>query len=170
MNDVRKLAYAAILLALAVVLSFFTINFGQGLQFGISEAPIMYTGFFLGPIYGSLVGLLRDVFTMLRLGYPPSLFTLAPIALGLIPGLALKFFGSKKLYNSLGLIFVVILVTTLTRTMINAISLHYVIGLSWKSVLISLPPKLLAILIEGGIYSVLFHKLLPITERLFIKK
>lgn len=168
MKESKKMVFAAFFVALAFVFSLFTITIGQGMQIGITEFPIMVSGFVLGPLYGSLVGLVKDVITMMRMGYPVSIFTLSPILLGLIPGLFLKVFGKEKLYKNVGLLILAVYITTLARTLNNSVALHYVYGMEWKAVIALLPPKLLILAMEGILYVIIFRTLLPIIDKNFM--
>ncbi len=166
MSHVRKLAFAAIFVALAFVFGLLSITVSNA-QFGITELPLMLSGFVLGPVYGALVGGVKDVVTMITRGYPPSLFTLAPIILGLIPGLFLVIFGKKRLYESTVLIATCVYLTTLTRTVITSFALHYVIGLEWEAVYLGLPMRLGALVVEGVVYTMVLKILLPLIRKHF---
>ncbi len=168
-NNTLKMVVAALLVALAFVFALFTIRISEAMQIGFTEFPLLAAGFILGPFYGALTGLVKDLLEMMRMGYPPSLYTLAPVVLGLLPGIALKVFGSKKLYNSIPILFLVILITTLTRTFVVSLSLHYVNGLEWGAVFVTLPPKIIIVIIEAVIYTVAFKMLLPLVKNMFNK-
>ncbi len=169
MKETRRITFAAIFVALSFVFTLLSITVGPS-QFGITEFPLMGSGFVLGPIYGSIVGLVKDVITMLMKGYPPSLFTLSPILLGLIPGLFLVIFGKEKLYSSVPLLAASIYIATIARTINNTFALHYVMGFEWEAILLSLPLKLLAILVEGIVYVIAFRTLLPRIHAIFKDK
>ncbi len=162
-KNIKRLTFAAVFVALAFVLNLFTIKVSDSLQLGIAELPIMTSGLFLGPIYGSIVGFVFDILK----GYPISLFTLGPIALGLIPGLALKLFGREKLYSSILLLSLVVFSATLARTGINMLAIRYVHGLEWEAIFLTLPPKLLAVGVEGVIYIIVYRSLLPLLAKTF---
>lgn len=169
MSRVKKVSFAAIFVALSVVFSFLTVSILPTFQVGVTEFPIMGSGFVLGPFFGSLVGLVKDVFTMISKGYPPSLFTLSPILLGLIPGLFTVIVGKKRVYNSFWLLLVIVYITTLARSVNDSMSLHFVYGLEWNAVIAMLPAKMLLVVVEGVIYALLFKLTLPIIDRQFFK-
>ncbi|MFV0499847.1 MAG: folate family ECF transporter S component [Bacilli bacterium] len=168
MKQVKKMVYAAIFVALAFVFSLFSVTFGNSMQIGITEFPIMASGFVLGPVFGSLVGLVKDFITMMRHSYPPSLFTISPILLGFIPGLASLIFAKDKLYKSAKWLFVVVFITTLLRTINNSVALYFVNGLEIKAILLLLPMKLVILTIEAVLYAIIFRTLLPIIKQHFL--
>ncbi len=163
----RKISYAAILVGLAVVLSLFSIKITESFQLGVTEIPLMLSGFILGPLFGAIVGFVKDVFTMIKGGYPPSIFTLSPIILGLIPGLFLKIFGRERLYNSAVLIFTAVIIAGVLRTLNNTLALYVMFGTPWTVLKATLAVKLLIVLGESVIYVILFRLLLPRLKRVF---
>lgn len=166
MNQTKKVTFAAIFVALSFAFSFLSITLANA-QIGITEFPLMASGFILGPFYGSLVGLIKDVLTMMMKGYPPSLFTISPIILGLIPGLFVKFVGIKKLSKSIPLLACAIFLATILRTVNNTFALYFVIGLDMKAIIAGLPLRIVPLIAEGVIYVIIFRSLLPIVHKMF---
>ncbi len=168
---VNKIAIGAMCVALSsFVLSLFTIRVSEALQIGFTELPIIFSGAFLGPVFGGLVGFTVDLLKMLKYGYPPSVYTLAPIALGAVPGIVMVLVGKKKFYNNKLLIFLTVYLAMNVRTFFTSLGLYYVTGTPLKAIIISLPPKLLMNTIESVIYSLLLFTLLAAAKSIFDHK
>lgn len=56
-----NLTVTAMMIALAVVLNFFTLDLGEFLQVGFSGLPIAVVGMMFGPVAGGLAGLAADL-------------------------------------------------------------------------------------------------------------
>ncbi len=169
MKETRRVTFAAIFVALSFVFSLFAITFYNA-QIGITEFPIMSSGFVLGPFYGALVGFIKDVVTAINKGYPLSLFTFSPIILGLIPGIFLKVFGKKKLYSNVFLLASCIYLTTILRTVNNSFALYYVMAVPWAGIKAGLTLRLGAVAVEGVLYTIIFRTLLPRIDAIFGEK
>lgn len=102
-NKSYKMVLSAMFLALALVLPFLT---GQIQQIGNAlcpmHIPVLLCGFFCGPVYGAVVGLIAPLLRFLLFGMPP----LMPIGIamcfelmtyGLVSGLLYKLLPKKKL-------------------------------------------------------------------------
>ena len=102
MNALYKISFSALFIALGVILSrFLSINYLFGLPFlKISFAPsiVMFASFYLGPIYGFIVGTAVDVLGALLYPIGPfnPLFTIAASLTGLMPYLIYKFINITK--------------------------------------------------------------------------
>ncbi len=170
-KSIYKLTIGSICVALSsFVLSLFTIKLTPELQIGFAEFPIIFSGIFLGPYYGATVGLTVDVLKMIKFGFPPSLFTLAPIALGVIPGLAAILIGKEKLFKNQFLLFVTVFIAMSARTIITSFALYFVNGSPVKAILLTLPIKFGSNLIEAGIYTIILAITLPAALSIFNNK
>lgn len=102
-SKIFKMVLGAMFLALALVLPFLT---GQIQQIGNAlcpmHIPVLLCGFFCGPVYGAVVGLIAPLLRFLLFGMPP----LMPIGIamcfelmtyGLVSGLLYKLLPKKKL-------------------------------------------------------------------------
>ena len=116
MNTLYKISYSALFIALGIILSrFLSISHLFGLPFlKISFAPsvVMFSSFYLGPIYGLIVGTAVDVLGAVL--YPLGgefnpLYTIAASLTGLIPYLAYKVIRFTKLENKFPIILTIIL-------------------------------------------------------------
>ncbi len=80
-NNIRKLALASILIALAIIFTrLLSMTFGNFLRIGLGDLPIIISGIILGPFLGAAVGAISDV-----LG-----FAIAPLGDFFIPGITLS--------------------------------------------------------------------------------
>ena len=109
-NNLNNMIHAAMFLALALILPFLT---GQIQQLGnalcLMHIPVLLCGFFCGPWYGLIVGLIAPLLRFLLFGMP----TLMPIGIamclelatyGLVAGILYKLLPKKKLYIYISLI------------------------------------------------------------------
>lgn len=133
MNTLYKISYSALFIALGIILSrFLSISHLFGLPFlKISFAPsvVMFSSFYLGPIYGLVVGTAVDVLGAVL--YPIGgafnpLYTIAASLTGLIPYLAYKFINFTKLENKFP-IFLTIILVALNIFVISFMATHDVI-------------------------------------------
>lgn len=89
-NKTRFLVYSGLLLAAAVLLSFFSIYLGPSLKISLAPAAVIYAGILLGPFTGAAVGAASDVLVLLLKSLPGAYFPgfTATMALyGLLGGL-----------------------------------------------------------------------------------
>lgn len=115
MDILYKISYSALFIALGIILSrFLSISNMFGLPFlKISFAPsvVMFSSFYLGPIFGFVVGTAVDVLGALIYPIGPfnPLYTIAASLTGLIPYLAYKTINFTKLENKFPFILTFIL-------------------------------------------------------------
>ncbi len=100
--NVKRLAVAAMLMAMSVVIGIFcktVLNFDGGLfRVTFENLPIMLAGIMFGPIYGGLVGCGSDLVSYLLSPqtYPPNLIvTLGATMVGILSGVVAKFLIKK---------------------------------------------------------------------------
>ena len=97
-NSIKKMILAAMFLALALVLPFLT---GQIKQIGKAlcpmHIPVILCGYFCGPWYGLIIGLIAPVLRMVFFGMPP----LIPTGLAMSFELATYGFVAGMLYKTL---------------------------------------------------------------------
>ena len=87
----RKLTTCAVMIALSVVLTIFTIRVGDIFEISVVPAVVMFTGVYLGPWYGAACGIAADFLGTLALGtgYNP-IFAVTWFFYGIIPALLIK--------------------------------------------------------------------------------
>lgn len=91
LGSVSTLAVCGMLLALKIVLGFFTVNVSEILKIGFSFLPIAVSGMLFGPVAGGIVGAAGDVFSYLIQPAGPYFpgFTLNAFLSGFLYGLFL---------------------------------------------------------------------------------
>ncbi len=91
LKEVRTLAMAAMLLAIAVVLGFYTVQVTESLKIGFAYLPNELAGMMFGPTVGAIVGGTADVLKFLVNPTGPYFpgFTISGICGGLIYGCVL---------------------------------------------------------------------------------
>ena len=87
----RKLTTCAVLIALAVAVTVFTIRFGDVFELSLAPVVVMTASVYLGPLYGAVCGIAADFLGTLALGtgYNP-IFAVTWFLYGVIPGLMIK--------------------------------------------------------------------------------
>lgn len=106
MSLIYKMSYGSLFIALGIILSrFISLPYLFGLPFlkiSFSPSIVMFSSFYLGPLWGFIVGTAVDVFGALI--YPTGgafnpLYTIAASLTGLIPFLAYRVISYTKLDN-----------------------------------------------------------------------
>ena len=97
-GTVRRLAIAAMMVAISVVIGTFCknfLNFAGGLfRITFENLPVILSGIFLGPVIGGMVGAGSDLvsYFLSPQAYPPNLIvTLGAFAVGFLSGIMAKF-------------------------------------------------------------------------------
>ena len=109
MTTTRKIALAAMMASIAVVLTRFVsiiIPLGgyPSLSIDLGSVPIMLAGIILGPLYGGIVGLVSDLTGFIinnRGGAFHFGFTLNAILTGVIPGALFNFLKNKNIKSTI---------------------------------------------------------------------
>ncbi len=102
-KSLRYLTLAAVLTALAIVLTRFLSFTITIFRFGFGMMPVHYAGYLLGPVWGFLVGTVADLIGILiNAGGTPHLgITLTTALQGLISGLVVRQFKNKLSFFSI---------------------------------------------------------------------
>lgn len=103
MNSVKKLVYAAVCLALCMVLPLLTGHIPTiGNMLSPMHIPVLLCGFICGPVYGLVVGLIAPVLRHFTFGFPgvPTAYVMTfELAIyGLTAGLLWRAFPKKTPY------------------------------------------------------------------------
>ncbi|MGN1267788.1 MAG: folate family ECF transporter S component [Dorea sp.] len=118
LKDLRTLAMSAMLLAIAVVLGFYTVQLTESLKVGFAFLANELAGMMFGPVVGAIIGGTADILKFLVNPTGPFFpgFTISGICGGLIYGCVLYkkplHIGRVILANSLVTIFVNLLLNT----------------------------------------------------------
>lgn len=132
-NKIRIMTSVAMLTAFSIILErFLPIVNTDTIRVSLGNIPIIIASIFFGPVAGVLCGVISDIIGCFLNGYPPfPVLTLAPITVGLLPGLSAFWF--KKCKNvGISNIFVLsgtMLVTNiLASVLITTAGLHLLSG------------------------------------------
>ncbi len=152
----------AMMTALSFILErFFPLINTDTLRISLGNVPILLTSILFGPIPGALCGLLADIIGCFLSGYPPFPFLmLAPLCVGIIPGLSVKLFtGNDKIkISNLAFLFCTITVTNvLASLIITTIGLNMLYS---TPIIVLLPQRVPAFLINTAIEIICLFLLL----------
>lgn len=123
-KKIRVLVGMAIMMALYVVLSRFSINAGP-LKITLDGLPIILAAIMFGPIDGMIVGLVGAFIGQLLDGYgvtPTTILWILPAGVrGLIVGFILR---DKKAKENITLVMIAIIISSLAVTLINTFTMY----------------------------------------------
>lgn len=131
------LTLAAVLTALAIVLTrFFSFNI-QIFRFGFGMVPVHYAGYLLGPIWGFLVGTVSDLIGILinAGGTPHPGITLTTALHGLIAGLVVV--GNKRRLGALAIVVSGVITSVLCSWLLMSFWLSQLLGTSFPALLVA---------------------------------
>ena len=132
-NKIRIMTGTAMLTAFSVILErFLPLVNTDTLRVSLGNVPIIMSSIFFGPVAGALCGVLSDIIGCFLNGYPPvPLLTLAPLTVGLLPGISAKIFKNVN-GNGISNIFVLsgtlIVTNLLASAFITTMGLHVLYG------------------------------------------
>lgn len=132
-RKVRVLTAAAMLVALTVILSFFTIYITQSARFSFSFVPMAMGGMLFGPVVSSIIGVLSDIigYIIKPTGPYMPLFTLNALITGMVYGI----FLFKKKPTLKNIVTAQIIVTILVDITLNSCWLVLLYGQGFAAIL-----------------------------------
>lgn len=130
--SLTKMSYTGILLAIALVLNYFSINlmiFGGQLVIRFSQLILILIGAMLGPVYAVFGGIGFDMLSLFLnpLGSFYAGFMLNNILVGLIPAILFKYFRKSKLVTNISLLSVSSIMYLLYIIIVSLISFTSVV-------------------------------------------
>ncbi|WZL72441.1 folate family ECF transporter S component [Clostridiaceae bacterium 35-E11] len=143
----KNLIILSLFTAISIVLTrFFSVMLPitgiAGIRLSFGDIPILLSGILFGPLAGALVGITADIIGAVFLstfGYFPG-FTISAALTGVIPPLAIKIFGTRKI--KVKHIFLSILMTDIVVSLcLNTLWLNVMTG---KAFFVLLPPRIIA--------------------------
>lgn len=137
----KKLALLAILMALGVMLKFFSIGDGH-FRISVWDIPLLIAGILTGPFWGGVCALGADL--IYSLGFSSYPFSFIMMFTTIVWGVAGGFFYKKKV--NLWILVLVVLVTSIVATGIN--SVYLTIHFGWQSMVSGLPMRLITMIIK----------------------
>ena len=103
----------AMMTALSFILErYFPLINTNTLRISLGNVPILLTSFLFGPVSGAICGVLADIIGCFLSGYPPFPFLmLAPLCVGILPGIAAKFISSNEKWKISNFVFIFCTIT-----------------------------------------------------------
>lgn len=152
LKDLRSLAITAMLLAIAVVLGFYTLQLTEYIKIGFAYIANELTGMLFGPVVGCIMGGLADIVKYLVHPTGPFFpgFTISGILGGLIYGLVLY----QRPLSIKRVILANSLVTVLVNLLLNT---YWLTALYGDALAALLPARLVKQLIMLPIEVILFY-------------
>lgn len=168
--SVKKLTKAAILTALAIVLTrFFSFVIAGNLRIGIGTLPIMLSGIYLGPVLGILTGISSDLIGIVinAQGTPHLGFTLSSALAGALPGMVfLLIKGNAREKSTLKVLLSVLLVYGFVHLGLNSLWLS---GLMKTTYSFQIVTRALKVAIESAIAFILLKIIIEKLSEVFEK-
>ena len=133
LKNLKSMVMAAMLLAIAVVLGFFTLQLTEFIKIGFAYIANEFAGMMFGPVVGSLIGALADVLKYMVNPTGPFFpgFTISGFFGGLIYGMVLY----KKPLSVKRIIVANTLVTVLVNLLLNTYWLTLLYGNAYMALL-----------------------------------
>ena len=153
---------AALSIILERVIAIMPASNMMDVRISLSNVPIILAGMLVSPLVGALAGVVSDIVGCFISGYAPfPLLTLAPLVMGLLPGILA---GKKKSF-SIGEILVSITVThILASVLITTYGLSVMRGVHFVPMLITRLPSCAVNLVVDVVLVYLLLKT-PITKK-----
>lgn len=156
---IRNITFAAMFAAMASILKIFSIQITPNWRISIFPIPIILASYYLGPIYGLLVGFATDTAYIIYSPYASfySIYTLSTMIWGLT-GYFIKLCRSNFL-----MMIVIIAITSILETSINTLGMLIDYKFVLTPVLANLPKRLITLAIRlpflVAVTKILTHKL-----------
>lgn len=132
-SKIRIMTSVAMMTAFSVVLErLLPLVNTDTMRVSLGNVPIIITSIFFGPVPGMLCGIIADIIGCFLNGYPPfPVLMLAPLTVGLLPGISAKLARAKS-WRNISDIFVlsatVIITNLLASVIITTIGLGMLYG------------------------------------------
>ena len=152
LKNLRSLVMAALLLAIAVVLGFFTLQLTEFIKIGFAYIANEFAGMMFGPVVGAIIGATADILKYMVNPTGPFFpgFTISGFCGGLIYGIVLY----KKPLSVKRVIIANTLVTILVNLLLNTYWLTLLYGNAYMALL---PARIIKQFIMLPIEVVLFY-------------
>lgn len=163
-STLRKTVYAAVMIALAIILKFAEIPIGLDFRITLTMIPLMLAGMLLGPTYGFSVGMLADVLLFILKPDGNTFhigFTLTNGLYGLIPGLIGVMLKKKNIdFSFKTIILTSFLCEVICSLILNNIFLSQLFGVAIMATLpIRIFKSIAMIVIESVVLNYLYKYL-----------
>lgn len=142
--NLKTITTAAMMAALSIILERFLPitppSNMMDIRITLSNIPIILTSALVSPIAGALCGIVSDLIGCFISGYAPfPLLTLAPLVMGLLPGIVL---GKKGSYPFIKVLFAVVITHILASVLITTFGLSVMRGVAFIPLLIARLPSM----------------------------
>ena len=168
LKNLKSMVMAAMLLAIAVVLGFFTLQLTEFIKIGFAYIANEFAGMLFGPVVGSLIGALADILKYMVNPTGPFFpgFTISGFCGGLIYGIVLykKPLSLKRVIvaNTLVTIFVNLLLNTYWLTLLYGNAYMALLPARIVKQLVMLPIEVILfyavakVLIKSGLFTFIY--------------
>lgn len=150
--DIRTVVQAGFLVAISIVMTRFLyimlpIGGVDGMRISFGDLPIMLSGFLLGPVVGGLTGIAADLIGVLINPQGPYFpgFTFSSMMWGVIPGLVMMAFKSRREYSWLKVMLAVGLCYIVVSLGLNTLWISKLYG---SAFIVLLPARILNVVIS----------------------
>ena len=132
-NRIRIMTSVAMLTAFSIILErFLPLVNTDTIRVSLGNVPIIIASIFFGPVAGILCGVISDIIGCFLNGYPPfPVLMLAPVTVGLLPGISARLFKNKQrngISNILVLTCTMLVTNILASVIITTAGLHLLYG------------------------------------------
>ena len=154
-TNIKKIAILSILMALGVAFKFFSIGSGE-FRISIWDIPLFLAGVIAGPIWGGITALGADlIYGLCFSSYSFSFIMMFTTIVWGVAGGIFKYMNINK--KTLILLFIIVLITSVTATVIN--SIYLILYQGFTTMLAKLPLRLLVLLVKWPITTILVYVL-----------
>lgn len=159
-KETIKLVYAALYVAIAAFLKINSLQLTDSLRISLFAIPILLSGYFLGPVYGLMVGFATDTVYMVISPFASfwSIYTISTMMWGLAGALIKKFKISPEVLSFI----IVISITTILETTINSIPTY----LRYRDLYTVLTERLISVYVMLGRLPILITITFMLTKKL----
>ncbi|MBR2021365.1 MAG: folate family ECF transporter S component [Clostridia bacterium] len=134
---------AALSIILERVISLMPASNMMDIRISLSNVPIILASIVISPVVGAVAGVVSDIVGCFISGYAPfPILTLAPLLMGLLPGLLLKLFiKSEKPYSLLKVAAVILITHLVCSVLVTTFGLSVMRGVPFIPMLITRLPS-----------------------------
>lgn len=146
-NKLRAITAGAMMAALSIilerVLALMPASNMMDVRISLSNVPIILAGVLVSPIVGGIAGVVSDIVGCFISGYPPfPILTLAPLVIGFMPGMILKFSKGLPKYSFLKVASAITVSHVFSSVLITTFGLSVMRGVGFIPMLITRLPSM----------------------------
>jgi len=154
-KKIRRIVFASLFAAMASILKIFSLQISNNFRISFFPIPIILAGYYLGPLYGLLVGFITDTTYIVYSPYASfySIYTISTLIWG-ISGYFIKLSKTKIL-----MLFVILAITSLIETSINTLAMFVESG-DFLTSIANLPNRLIVQFVRLPLISILTYEII----------